>query len=257
MKVLIVEDDILIRRIAATLLTKLGCHAVTANNGIEALDYVNDKLDMVFMDCQMPVLDGFEATLRWRALERERDATIHIPIIALTAEKGEGEKERCLQAGMDDFVSKPLKIEVLREILNKWTAGKQLSSSEGPQVDSASIDSSQFAHLMKEYQGFESLLRQLALTYSREWPQTIHQLGEEVALEHASNVFQLAHKFKGQAQTLHFAELERLAQQLEDSARGGDISTAPALLQQLQVELEAGTTRLRNLVQHIDELHST
>ena len=95
---------------------------MTARNGVEALDVVgNSEIDVIFMDCQMPEMDGFEATgiIRGRINEGELES---IPIVALTANAMKGDREECLAAGMDDYISKPVRIEELREMLNKWAS---------------------------------------------------------------------------------------------------------------------------------------
>ena len=106
------------------MLSYIGCHADVAKNGLEALERLtSDGYDLVLMDCQMPDMDGYEATAAIRKEEdvrRERGESRHVPIVALTAYALEGDREICLKAGMDDYLSKPFKVDELRAALSKW-----------------------------------------------------------------------------------------------------------------------------------------
>lgn len=117
--VLLAEDNVVNQRIAVRLLEKLGCRVHTVASGSEALAALaHTDYDLVLMDCQMPDMDGYVATTTIRA--REAATGMHIPIIAMTANAMQGDRDRCLQAGMDDYVNKPVKSEQLLEMLRKW-----------------------------------------------------------------------------------------------------------------------------------------
>lgn len=116
--ILVVEDNIVNQKVAKRLLNKLGHTVVIAKNGIEAVEYVKNKnFNLIFMDCQMPDMDGFEATAILR--QKEELSGQHIPIVALTAHAMEGDRERCLNAGMDDYISKPVTLSCLQDMLKK------------------------------------------------------------------------------------------------------------------------------------------
>jgi len=117
-RVLIAEDNPINQKVAIKVLTNLGYSTDLANNGAEALDRIRTgEYDVILMDCQMPVLDGFEAT---RAIRQLSTPLSNIPIIAVTANALEGERERCLAAGMDDYVAKPITKERLDEAIQRW-----------------------------------------------------------------------------------------------------------------------------------------
>jgi CheY-like chemotaxis protein len=119
-RVLLAEDNQVNQKLACILLTKMGIEVVVVGDGQSALTrIVNERFDLAFMDCQMPVMDGYEATEQIRARE-VRDGLPHLPIIAMTANAMSGDKERCLIAGMDDYVSKPVMSRQLTEVLQRW-----------------------------------------------------------------------------------------------------------------------------------------
>ncbi len=118
-KVLVVEDNIVNQKVAVRLLEKCHCRVDIAADGQEAVDAIaRIAYDCVLMDCLMADMDGFAATAIIR--QRELATGQHVPIIAMTANAMQGDRERCLEAGMDDYLSKPVKVEALRDILNKW-----------------------------------------------------------------------------------------------------------------------------------------
>ncbi len=119
-RVLLVEDNEVNRKLAMHMLKRLGCSVDVAVNGREAVEMTATRAyDVVFMDIQMPEMDGIEATRAIR--ERERGSDKHLPIVAMTAHAMEGDRERCLSAGMDDYLSKPVRIERLAEMVEKWS----------------------------------------------------------------------------------------------------------------------------------------
>jgi PAS domain S-box-containing protein len=134
--VLVVEDNPANRTVVVSLLKKLGLDVAHAADGRAAVDYLTGggPADLVLMDCQMPVMDGFEATAAIRAWEQTRDGhRVHLPIVALTAAAFDEDRQRCLAAGMDDFVAKPVNFGLLNEVLAHW-----LPAAPAPATTSAS-----------------------------------------------------------------------------------------------------------------------
>jgi CheY-like chemotaxis protein len=124
-RILLVEDNLVNQKLANHLLTKAGYQVDVANNGKEAVDMFTNKpddFDIIFMDIQMPEMDGIEAT---RTLRRQ--GFHHIPIVAMTAQAMKGDREKCLDAGMDDYISKPIKREIVFEMVKKWAINRRLS----------------------------------------------------------------------------------------------------------------------------------
>jgi len=120
-RILVAEDNRVNQKLAKQLLEKLGCRVDIAFNGIEAVEMFGKcSYDAVFMDCQMPEMDGFEATSEIRRRERTSTSLRRMPIVALTANTMQGDQEKCLAAGMDDFIAKPFKANTLRRALERW-----------------------------------------------------------------------------------------------------------------------------------------
>jgi len=116
-RVLLVEDNRVNQAVAQGMLRKMGCEVTVATNGIEALERFEKELfDLVFMDCSMPVMDGYQAT---REMRRRQGTAMHTPIVAMTANAMEDDRERCLAAGMDDYLAKPFTFAALRELLER------------------------------------------------------------------------------------------------------------------------------------------
>lgn len=120
-QVLVVEDEEVNQLMAVTVLNKLGCDVEVASNGSEGLEkYKHGDFDIVFMDCKMPIMDGFEATKRIRDYEDMKGAGAYTPIIALTSKVMTGDKALCINAGMDDYIPKPIRKEKVCVAINKW-----------------------------------------------------------------------------------------------------------------------------------------
>jgi CheY-like chemotaxis protein len=116
LRVLLVEDNLVNQRLATRLLERLGCKVVLAENGRDAITFAfHQPFDLCLMDCHMPEMDGFEATRVIRTLEEKR-----LPIVALTADAMQGDRERCIAAGMDDYLSKPIRQQELGETIDRW-----------------------------------------------------------------------------------------------------------------------------------------
>jgi CheY-like chemotaxis protein len=117
-RVLVVEDNAANLKLTVRLVERLGYHADVAGNGADALGMIERmEYDAVLMDCQMPEMDGYEATKLIRKSETSRR---HLPIVAMTADALSGDRERCLAAGMDDYISKPVKLHVVAAVLGRW-----------------------------------------------------------------------------------------------------------------------------------------
>jgi CheY-like chemotaxis protein len=131
--VLVAEDNPVNQQVAMRLLTRFGCEVDVVSSGRAAIEAVGlTEYALVLMDCQMPELDGFEATARIRASE---GPDRHTPIIAMTASAMRGDRERCLAAGMDDYISKPVRIDDLRVAVERWLPATSERVLSGPAAE--------------------------------------------------------------------------------------------------------------------------
>jgi two-component system, sensor histidine kinase and response regulator len=127
---LIVEDNAANLKVAVRMVERLGYRADVAGNGSEALNALGQvRYDAVLMDCQMPEMDGYEAT---REIRRGEHDGRHLPIIAMTASAMAGDRERCLAAGMDDYISKPVKLHIVAAVLERWLGEATVTDGGGP-----------------------------------------------------------------------------------------------------------------------------
>ena len=144
-RILVVEDNPVNQRLALKIVERLGYRASLARNGREGVEqYLREPADLVLMDCQMPEMNGFDATRAIRAAEREaaRDGrSPHVPIVAVTANVGGGSREECMASGMDEYLPKPLRVDDLRTVIDRLLARRRessgLASGGGPQRDVA------------------------------------------------------------------------------------------------------------------------
>ena len=122
MRILLAEDNLINQKVAQKMLQGLGCVVMVVPNGEEAAKAaLEGSFDVVLMDCQMPKLDGYGAT---QAIREQEQNTARVPVIAMTANAMKGDREKCLAAGMDDYISKPVRQDVLAEALRRWVLHK-------------------------------------------------------------------------------------------------------------------------------------
>ena len=220
-RVLVVEDNPTNRKVIGLRLEKLGCTVLVAHNGQEAVEAVGaTAYDAILMDCQMPVMDGFEATREIR-----RRGGPYIPIIALTANAMDGERERCLAAGMDDYWSKPVRAEELVKKLQHWMGfserrGGAASETERQQAAGVKEALDQFAASM----GDEGIEREDVDLLFNSFLQTSGPLMEElrqaISERDGGLSASLAHTLKGSFATFGLQALANFAAELEQKSKG-------------------------------------
>ncbi len=202
------------------------------------------------MDCQMPEMDGYEATAEIR--RRERSGGGHTAIIAMTANTMQGDRERCLAAGMDDYLSKPLRPQALKDALARWTqpaeaappATRETNPANGRPANGKPADAPGAAPILDEaviaeLEGLEGdVLPGLLSLYFEEASAQIPELREAVGRGEAATIAAVAHKLKGASRTLGAARVSQIAAELQATAKAGDLSPADELLDRLHSGLE-------------------
>ncbi len=226
-RVLLVEDNAVNRDVGVELLTQFGCRVDLACDGEEALAlYEPGSHDLIFMDCQMPKLDGFAATREIRAREQGEE---HVPIIAMTARVLQGDRERCLEAGMDDYLAKPATPDMLLSMLRKWSdddADPVPKRSEEPQASARAADGDLPVHdidaALALAGGSVDLLELVTGTFLRTVPPQAVELRQAVSDGDHEETRRLAHAIKSSAAMIGGTKVNDLAVQLEMAARDAD-----------------------------------
>jgi CheY-like chemotaxis protein/HPt (histidine-containing phosphotransfer) domain-containing protein len=228
LSILLAEDNPINSKLAEALLHKAGWNVCTAFSGKEVLQALGARtVDLILMDVQMPEMDGFEATVAIR--EMEKSTGRHVPIIAMTAHAMKGDRERCLSAGMDDYVSKPI---VAGELYA--AVARALKLDLGP-AEAAPFD---VAKSLENLNGDEELFMELATCFLQELPGQLADLRLAVENGNPVSLEKTAHRLKGSTASFGPNAASNLAQLLEDLGREGKAEGSRELLAQLEVELE-------------------
>jgi CheY-like chemotaxis protein len=226
-RILVAEDNTTNQVVAFGMLRKLGYENVRlAGNGIEACDLaLAEPFDVILMDCQMPEMDGYEATRRLRA------AGCHATIVAMTANAIKGDRERCIEAGMNDYLTKPMDMKVLRQILGRWLGGQTSRLDELPLFQEDAMDS-RF--------GGDAELKQVALsTFQQSTPPLLAKLRAALVAGDRKAFGLLAHSAKGSGLMVSAERYAAIALLLEERAAGAPLEDLEKLLGEMERAFEA------------------
>ena len=239
-RILLVEDNPVNLMVAQRLLQVLGAECDTAGNGEVALQKIEAaQYDLVLMDCQMPVLDGYGATRRWREIEQARRATHRLPIVAMTANAMAGDRQKCLDAGMDDYLPKPVTKGELERCIERWRGAdlavpETLPPSKVSAVRSPPVLDDSVLDELREVLGGE--VDKIIAVYLEDSPRLIAQLeraavgGDPIALRVA------AHTLKSSSANVGARTLSDAARELEHGARDGTLDKPEALVARIVTE---------------------
>jgi PAS domain S-box-containing protein len=241
-RVLLVEDNAVNQKLAIRLLEKQQCRVDVAGNGREALDLlVTLPYDLVFMDCHMPEMDGYQATRLVRASET---AAARVPIVAMTASVMRGDRERCLEAGMNDYISKPINAAALAAMLERWLPGAEPRSPVGL-IGEAGADSPEAVEpiALAQLRSFDPqsgsrLVEDLCRIFLLDTRKRLAELARAVERGAAEEVNLLAHTLKGAAWLVGARQMGLVAEALEQHARDGVLSRASEEVERLEREFE-------------------
>ena len=238
LRVLVAEDNAMNRKVTLGLLKKRGHQVVAVEDGAAAVAALgSDAFDVVLMDVQMPGMNGLDATAAIRRRE-EAERLAHIPIVALTAHAMTGDRERCLQAGMDDYVSKPVEADELFEVVERMgTAGDRVARPTPP-PDPVRVVLDRDA-MSRRVGGDPDLLLEMVNGFTDESARLLRDIRDGIARGHVGDLQHAAHSLKGALRTLTAPAASEAAAQLEVLARDGDLSTIEAACGALEGEITA------------------
>jgi CheY-like chemotaxis protein len=248
--VLLVEDNEINRQVAEAMLTALGCEVVVVENGREAVERLARQpdgpgpgFDLVFMDCQLPEMDGFEATRAIR--EAEADAgRARVPIVALTAHAMRHDRDQCLRAGMDDYVPKPFEREDLARQIERWAPQRSVHRRERFPADTGApapgpLEPAALRGLRTlEEQSGPDLVAGVVDVYLESSAALERELREAAAEGAPQRLARAAHKLKSSSAQLGAQRLASLCKELEALGRAGTCEGASGIVTRLQAELE-------------------
>jgi CheY-like chemotaxis protein/HPt (histidine-containing phosphotransfer) domain-containing protein/anti-sigma regulatory factor (Ser/Thr protein kinase) len=248
LRVLVAEDNAVNQQVAVGMLERAGHTAMVAGNGREALALLeHEPFDLILMDVQMPELDGLETAAAIRA--REQTTGGHVPIVAVTAHALKGDAERCLAAGMDDYLAKPLHPRELRTAIQRVMEGrprpgKAEEASAGP-PQAGPIDAEL---LLERVGGDRRALASLVRTFRSDAPRKLAEIRRAVSAPDARALQAAAHALKGAVSNFAAAAASETAFRLQRMGEAGETSDAPAVLAQLEREIGKVSAALDELV---------
>jgi len=243
-RVLVAEDNAVNQRLMSRQLQKLGYFADVAENGIEVLKALDKThYDIILMDCQMPEMDGYETATRIRQ-RAERDR--HTPIIALTANAMEGDRDKCLAAGMNDYVSKPVDVDKLRFVLERWQKTSHGSKSSAQIKATVTQPDIIDFNLVREALGNdEAAVKELFALYLQQTEEYFQKLDKAILEGSAKEVCYLAHTCAGGSLTCGVLAIVPMLRELEMNSKAGNLSGARELIEAAKVQFQ----KARNIIE--------
>ena len=234
LKILLVEDDHINRKFVIELLKRNGLSCDIAMNGVEAIRNCNNKAyDIIFMDCQMPLMDGYEATRQIRLLEGDNRHTI---IIAMTAHAMTGQKEKCLKAGMDDYLSKPIHVDQVISMLQKY---EKTQDREDP-ADKDMHHFTDTVRLLMRESGFDKeMCEELVGDFCEQAKELMKHVKEQVGEKNLTEAGFVLHRFKGSAGSVRAKEIAKYAIEAEVAVKNNAMQRLPDLVEKLEKLINA------------------
>ena len=257
LSLLVAEDNPVNQQLAVRLLQGAGHKVTLANNGAEAVClYMDENFDLVLMDVQMPEIDGFEATRRIRELEQKTGK--HIPIIAMTAHAMKGDRGRCLDAGMDDYIAKPLRKTDLLALVDASlsTPGEPPAAEPSPVEAPDKVEAQSSGEVLDKalaletIGGDEQLFSELCETFLEQSPKLMQSIRDAVQSGSSPEISRLAHTIKGSVSIFAAKTVVDAALQLEQVGQANDLAHAHEVLQNLTRELARLEPRLADFVRN-------
>jgi two-component system sensor histidine kinase/response regulator len=242
LKILVAEDTPFNQTFILRLLEKNGFQAILVENGKQAVEIFNpDTIDIILMDVQMPEMDGFEATRKIRRIEEQNGG--HIPIIAMTAYATEGDRERCLEAGMDDYVSKPISAVKLFKAIEALTpAEKYAETNDEPKGNLLDKE-----NLIKSFENDRGLFKELVEIFVNDYPHMIDSLRKSLKDTDAKTFSRTAHSLKGMLRNFRAEAAADTAFDLEKRGKQGELDGTDQIIENLAGQLDEVAQKLQAL----------
>jgi CheY-like chemotaxis protein/HPt (histidine-containing phosphotransfer) domain-containing protein len=245
-RVLLAEDHELNQKVACKMLEDLGATVTVVADGLQAIEALeHETFNLILMDCQMPRVDGFTATARIREIERETGD--HIPIIAMTANALEGDRQQCLASGMDDYLSKPTNRRGLLAVLTKWGdkvkgGGVPVGEAENAEPPSirAGVDIRRFAELqsvleLSDLSYWTEILNPFVLKFKKQ----SKELLSAIEAGDCASVIRIGHSIKGACRNLGLSKMASLTEKAEFEAKMGKVQNPESTVLALRTESDA------------------
>ena len=273
LNILLAEDNLVNQRVAVSILERRGHVVQPVGNGKEALEALAcERFDLVLMDVQMPEMNGLEATAAIRRKEQETGG--HVPIIAMTAHAMKGDRERCLEAGMDDYLAKPVEPKAMRTLIERWGAlakrdqspdentnsCEPVSPTHQMKVDTRTAPSNNwpvdsqlfdFSSLRDRVENDLDLFAEMIDLYMSSSPLLLKDIESAVADRDGDKINRAAHTLKGVLKNMCATTCAKAALQLETIGRSGDIESADQSLVTLKIELQRLQSVLTEVAQGV------
>ncbi|MFC1827979.1 response regulator, partial [Thermodesulfobacteriota bacterium] len=247
LKILVAEDTPFNQKFILRLLSRWGYQAVLVENGRLAVEALSrEKYDLVLMDIQMPEMDGLEAATAIR--ESEKKSGDHVPIIALTAHAMKSDRERCLEAGMDEYISKPISPDALHKAIQTLVYEEPLEASEKDKKDDA-VPAINKEALLSAFEHDWNFLKEIVDMFISDYPSMITNIQEAVALADGEKLHRAAHAIKGMLRNFQAEAAAQIAMDLEKMGQDGAFEDAARACETLDAEL----TKLENALLDILE----
>jgi len=246
LRVLLAEDNAVNRNVAVGMMALLGVEVSVAQDGQQAIEQLaKSDFDLVLMDCQMPIVDGFEATRRIRA---DRSPNSAVTIVAMTANAMAGDRELCISAGMDDYIAKPFTLDQLTAVLSRWAeASTPAEPTADPESESLGVVNEGALHELMDIMGGQ--LDDLLDVFESESPQLISDMEDAVRGQDAAGLRRAAHSLKSSAAVFGATELSAGAAAIEAStAPPEELAGAVA---RIRSDYTASVSTIRSLVSHL------
>ena len=247
-RILLAEDNEINRKLIVKLLSNRGFIIESVPNGNKAYEAVlNGEFDLVLMDVQMPEMDGFETT---KAIRNTEPAGKHIPIIAMTAHALQGDRERCLEAGMDDYVSKPINPDILFEMLEKWSAKPVKNDEKRKMNDQNNIELASpidVAMALPLFANDMDFYIEMLDEFVNRLPQIHLEMQQTFRNNDLQKLAHLGHNLKGLSSNFQAKNLTELSQKIEENSSKGDLDTIAEILNEISAEIQRVTNFFKTL----------